>query len=53
MGIKGRILEPGKQWITGMIRVRFVVEFIPDEPENNGTFNKVASQLDDIRNINI
>ncbi len=52
-GIKAEILEPGKKWVTGMIRLRFVVEFIPDEPETNGTSNKIVSTLDDIRNINL
>ena len=50
-GIKAEILEPGKNWVTGMIRLRLVVEFIPDEPKKNGTSNKIVSALDDIRNI--
>ena len=52
-GIKAEILEPGKNWITGAIRLRLVVEFIPDEPENNGKSDKFGSTLDDIRNIKL
>ena len=52
-GIKAEILEPGKNWVTGTIRLRFVVEFIADEPENNGTSDKFVSTLDDIKNINL
>ena len=32
-GIKARVLEPEKKWVTGTIRLRLVVEFVPDEPE--------------------
>lgn len=52
-GIKAKVLEPGKKWVTGMIRLRLVVEFLPDEPEDNGTSGKFVSKLDDIRNINL
>lgn len=52
-GLKARVLEPGKKWVAGTIRLRLVVEFIPDEPENNGTTDKSVSTLDDIRNINL
>ena len=52
-GIRAEILEPGKKWGTGTIRGRFVVEFIPDGPEDNGTSGNFVSQLDDIRNINL
>ena len=44
-GIKAEILEPGKKWVTGKIRLRLVIEFIPDEPEK--------SPLDDIRKMNL
>ena len=27
-GIKAEILEPGKNWVTGMIRLRLVVEYL-------------------------
>ncbi len=52
-GIEAKILEPGKKWVKGIIRLRLVVEFSPDEPENNGTSNKIVSTLDDIRNIKL
>ena len=52
-GIKAKILEPGKKWVTGTIRLRLVVEFIPDELENNGTLDKFASSLDDMRSRNL
>lgn len=52
-GIKARVLESGKKWITGKIRLRLVVEFIPDELENNGTSGELGSLLDDLRNKNI
>jgi len=32
-GIKASVLEPGKEWITGTLRFRFVFEFIPVESE--------------------
>ena len=52
-GIIAEILEPGKKWVKGMIRLHLALEFIPDEPENNGTSDKSVSTLDDIRNINL
>ena len=52
-GIKAKVLEPGKKWVAGTIRLRLVVEFSPDEPEDNRTSDKFVSQLDDIRNINL
>ena len=52
-GIKAEILAPGKKWVTGTIRGRFVVEFITDEPDNNKTTSEFVSPLDDIRNRNI
>ena len=50
-GIKAEILEPGKQWETGRISCRVVVEFIPDEPEITelSTINQSVSHLRDIR----
>ncbi len=51
--IKAGVLEPGKKWVTGTIRLRLVVEFIPDELENNGTSGELGSLLDDLRNKNI
>ena len=32
-GIKASVLKPGKNWAAGTIRLRLVVEFVPDEPE--------------------
>ena len=52
-GIKAKVLEPGKKWVTGMIRLRLVVEFIPDELENNGTLDKFTSSLDELRSKNL
>ncbi len=52
-GLKARVLEPGKTWVTGKIRLRLVVEFIPDELENNGTLDKFASSLDELRSKNL
>ena len=52
-GIKASVLKPGKKWAAGTIRLRLVVEFVPDELEINGTSDKFGSTLDDIRNINI
>ena len=52
-GITARILEPGKNWVTGKIRLRFVVEFIPDKPESNNKTGEFGSILDDIRNRNL
>ena len=51
--IKAKVIEPGKSWVTGKIRLRLVVEFIPDELENNGTSGELGSLLDDLRNKNI
>ncbi len=51
--IKAGVLETGKKWVTGTIRLRLVVEFIPDELENNGTSGELGSLLDDLRNKNI
>ena len=51
--IKAGVLEPGKKWVAGTIRLRLVVEFSPDEPEKNGTSDKSVSTLDDIRNIKL
>ncbi len=51
-GTKVEILEPGKEWVIGNVRLRLVVEFVPDEPENN-THGKFVSPLDDIRNRNV
>lgn len=48
-GIKLEILEPGQRWKTGKIRLRLVLEFIPDEPENGGA----PSSLDVIRKMNL
>lgn len=45
-GTEVEILEPGEQWKTGKIRLRLVLEFIPDKQENS------KSPLDDIQNMN-
>lgn len=43
-GLKVTKLESGKKWITGNIRFRLVIEFVPDEPEIT-----TESFFDDIR----
>jgi hypothetical protein len=52
-GIKAEMLEPGRSWVTGKIRLRVVFEFIPDELENNKIPGELASPLDDIRSKNL
>ena len=52
-GIKAKVLEPGKKWVTGIVRLRLVVEFIPDEPEENNKNGQFGSTLDDIRNLKL
>lgn len=52
-GIKVELLEPGKNWVKGSIRLRLVFEFIPNELENSKTSGEYLSPLDDIRNINL
>lgn len=52
-GVKANVLEPGKKWVTGAIRLRVVVEFIPDEPKNNGTLDRFSSSLDELRSKNL
>jgi hypothetical protein len=52
-GVKVELLEPGKNWVIGHIRLRWTLEFIPDEPKNSKTSGEYLSPLDDIRNINL
>lgn len=52
-GMKAKVLEPGKKWVTGIIRLRLVIEFIPEEPENNNKTGQLDSTLDDLRNIQL
>lgn len=52
-GVKANVLEPGKKWVKGIIRLRLVVEFIPDETESNVTLDKFSSSLDDFRSKNL
>lgn len=52
-GVKVEILEPGKKWVTGNLRLRLVFEFIPDEPENSKPPGESVSPLDDIRRMNL
>lgn len=51
--IKAKVIEPGKKWVTGTIRLRLVIEFIPDELENNKTLGEPASSLDCMRSRNL
>lgn len=44
-GTKVEILEPGKQWKTGKIRLRLVFEFISDKQENNKSPLEVLALL--------
>lgn len=53
-GIECEILTPGKNWRTG--KVRFSLEFLPDEPEieETPTTNEIIppeSPLDDLRQM--
>jgi len=61
-GTPCEILEPGKNWRKGRVRIKVSLEFHPDEPEilssesdNGSNKNPVAqsldSPLDDIRSI--
>lgn len=52
-GIKAEIMEPGKSWVKGKLRLRIVMEFIPDETEENKSFGNSASSLDDFRKMNV
>lgn len=45
---KCEIIQPGKHWQTGKIRLRVVIEFCPDEPESD---RDLDSPLDDIRQM--
>ncbi len=51
--IKAKVIEPGKKSATGTIRLRFVVDFVPDKLENNGTIDNFTSSLDDMRSRNL
>ena len=44
-GIKAQILEPGKNWTTGKVRLRLVVDFIADEPEMTEATTENISEL--------
>ena len=44
-GLPCQILQPGKKWQEGKIRLRVVAEFVPNESET-----AIESILDDIRN---
>lgn len=56
-GVKCEILTGAKNWQTGKIRMRVVLEFCPDEPDieetllekNQERSNQEESSLDDIR----
>lgn len=52
-GIEVEILEPGKQWKSGKVRCRLVLDFIPDEQDNNLTSSESVSPLDDLRKMNL
>ena len=44
-GVDCELLEPGKNWKKGKVKINIQLEFIPDEPE----INEIESPLDDIR----
>ncbi|AFY83582.1 KGK domain-containing protein [Oscillatoria acuminata] len=44
-GFECRVLQPGKKWQTGKIRIKINVEFCPDDP------SEPDSPLDDIRKM--
>ncbi|GAB4217752.1 MAG: hypothetical protein OHK0012_23430 [Synechococcales cyanobacterium] len=46
-GYLSKILFPGKPWFSGKLRVRLVVEFLPDEPVD--VLQGHSSPLDDLR----
>lgn len=49
-GIEAEILEPKSDgWKKGKVRMRVVLEFCPDEPENKSDNNLNNSSLDEIR----
>jgi hypothetical protein len=49
-GIKAEILEPNfNNWKKGKIRIRVVLEFCPDEPEEKVVTTSSNSPLDDFR----
>ena len=52
-GLKAEIMEPGKAWVKGKFRLRIVLEFIPDETEENKLIGNSASSLDDFRKMNL
>ena len=47
LGVPCELLEPGKGWKKGTVKVNIQLEFIPDEPELE--INKSESPLEDIR----
>lgn len=46
-GVSCQLLEVGKGWRKGKVKINITLEFIPDEPETET--NKNDSVLDDIR----
>ncbi len=50
-GVDCKVLKPGKNWESGKFRVKFTLEFCPDEPEIKETaqIQEPESPLDDLR----
>lgn len=52
-GVNCVILQPGKSWRTGKVRIKVTLDFCSDEPELEEALisNNSESSLDDIRRI--
>ena len=48
-GFSAQIIEPGESWKKGQIRLRVVVEFVPDEEVANEPEKPIEPSLDEFR----